>query len=329
MIGYEPYSSGISVSLSVQVILFLPYLLLFSSLYPISPLFKPVSAMPNDSYEMMETGEARRLALPDDKTFAEALKTSAERDRYALNRIGKNPVLKRNFGFLSILGFSSTALICWESMTILLDVGLKNGGPSGVVYGFIVVWLGSLAIFASLTELASMAPISGGQYHWVSMMAPASLQRLSSYIEGWLTVAGWQALCAGATFLTAQLLQALISFTNPQYMPKPYQAMLLIWAIIVLGLLVNVQGGTFLPRFEGLILILHLLGYFGLIIPLIILSNHQPSSAVFHNFVDGGNWTSKGLSFMIGLNGAVFVFAGKQLVIRYMVKTEGCLTLFL
>ena len=214
-------------------------------------------------------------------------------------------------------------------MTILLDVGLKNGGPSGVVYGFIVVWLGSLAIFASLTELASMAPISGGQYHWVSMMAPASLQRLSSYIEGWLTVAGWQALCAGATFLTAQLLQALISFTNPQYMPKPYQAMLLIWAIIVLGLLVNVQGGTFLPRFEGLILILHLLGYFGLIIPLIILSNHQPSSAVFHNFVDGGNWTSKGLSFMIGLNGAVFVFAGKQLVIRYMVKTEGCLTLFL
>ena len=329
MIGYEPYSSGISVLLSVQVILFLPYLLLFSSLYPISPLFKPVSAMPTDSYEMMETGEARRLALADDKTFAETLKTSAERDRYALNRIGKNPVLKRNFGFLSILGFSSTALICWESMTILLDVGLKNGGPSGVVYGCILVWLGSLAIFASLTELASMAPISGGQYHWVSMMAPASLQRLSSYIEGWLTVAGWQALCAGATFLTAQLLQALISFTNPQYMPKPYQAMLLIWAIIVLGLLVNVQGGTFLPRFEGLILILHLLGYFGLIIPLIILSNHQPSSAVFHNFVDGGNWTSKGLSFMIGLNGAVFVFAGKQLVIRNMVKTKGCLTLFL
>ena len=143
-------------------------------------------------------------------------------------------------------------------------------------------------------------------------MAPASSQRLCSYIEGWLTVAGWQALCGGAAFLSAELLQALVAFTHPQYTPKPYQAMLLIWGVVALGVLINTQGGIFLPRFEGLILILHLLGYFGLLIPLIILSNHQPSSAVFHNFNNGGSWSSSGLSFMVGLNAAIFVFAGKQ-----------------
>ena len=87
--------------------------------------------------------------------------------------------------------------------------------------------------------------------------------------------------------------------------------MLLIWAVIALGVLINTQGGTFLPRFEGLILILHLLGYFGILIPLIILGYHQPSSEVFDNYFNGGNWPTQGLSFMIGLNGAIFVFVGE------------------
>ncbi|GAW25778.1 putative choline transport protein [Rosellinia necatrix] len=39
---------------------------------------------------------------------------STSRDDDALARIGKKPVLKRNFGFMSILGFSCTVLITWE-----------------------------------------------------------------------------------------------------------------------------------------------------------------------------------------------------------------------
>ncbi|KAL9586510.1 MAG: hypothetical protein Q9212_000871 [Teloschistes hypoglaucus] len=278
--------------------------------------------MGDNDFELTHRDRLGNHTPAGNRTRVEAFNTSTEADRSALNQLGKNPILKRNFGFLSILGFSSTALICWESMLIVLDQGLKNGGPSGVIYGFILVWIGSLATFASLTELASMAPVAGGQYHWVSMMAPARSQQIVSYIEGWLTVAGWQALCAGAAFLSAELLQALVSFTNPQYTPKPYQTMLLIWAVVALSVSINAQGGTFLPRFEGLILIFHILGYFGLLIPLIVLSNHQPTSAVFNNFSNGGNWSTKGLSFMIGLNGAVFVFAGK-LVTTSSIKLGG------
>lgn len=111
--------------------------------------------------------------------------------------------------------------------------------------------------------------------------------------------------------MSAELLQGLVTFTHPDYVAQPYQGMLLIWAVIALGVLINTQGGTFLPKFEGLILILHLLGYFGILIPLIILGNHQPASQVFGNFQNGGDWSTQGLSFMIGLNGAIFVFVGK------------------
>ncbi|KAI4106473.1 MAG: hypothetical protein L6R37_002165 [Teloschistes peruensis] len=200
--------------------------------------------MAENEFELTHRDRLGNHTPAGERAGVEAFNTSTEVDRSALNQLGKNPVLKRNFGFLSILGFSSTALICWESMLIVLDQGLKNGGPSGVIYGFILVWIGSLATFASLTELASMAPVAGGQYHWVSMMAPTSSQQIVSYIEGWLTVAGWQALCAGAAFLSAELLQALVSFTNPQYTPKPYQTMLLIWAVVALSVSINAQGGT-------------------------------------------------------------------------------------
>jgi len=33
---------------------------------------------------------------------------------------------------------------------------VPSGGPAGLVYGFLVVWAGTLATFISLAELASM-----------------------------------------------------------------------------------------------------------------------------------------------------------------------------
>ena len=63
-------------------------------------------------------------------------------------------------------------------------IGFENGGPSGVVYTFLIVWAGTLATFISLAELSSMVPTAGGQYHWVSILAPPFCQKLFSYVVG-------------------------------------------------------------------------------------------------------------------------------------------------
>jgi hypothetical protein len=34
-----------------------------------------------------------------------------------------------------------------------------------------------------------------GQYHWVSELAPPSIQKQLSYGVGWLTAMGWQGKC--------------------------------------------------------------------------------------------------------------------------------------
>jgi choline transport protein len=48
------------------------------------------------------------------------------------------------------------------------------------------VWtaVGMGLIFASLAEMSSMAPTSGGQYHWVSEFAPGKYQKVLSYTSG-------------------------------------------------------------------------------------------------------------------------------------------------
>lgn len=45
----------------------------------------------------------------------------------------------------------------------IFNVGLQDGGPAGLIYGFLFCWIGYTAVVASLAELVSMIPTSGGQ----------------------------------------------------------------------------------------------------------------------------------------------------------------------
>ncbi len=73
----------------------------------------------------------------------------------------------------------------------------------------------------------------------------------------------------------------------------------------------NTVVGRFLPKFEGSILIIHILGFFAILLPLAILGSHQDASEVFETFLNTGDWPTQGLSFMIGLIGSVYTFTGK------------------
>lgn len=96
---------------------------------------------------------------------------NADTDRLAL--LGKKQVLKRRFGFISIFGFAVCELITWETVLALFSQGFNNGGPAGLVYGFLIAWLSTLSVYTVISELASMAPIAGGQYYWVSLVLDA------------------------------------------------------------------------------------------------------------------------------------------------------------
>ncbi|KAK2750745.1 hypothetical protein FQN57_002818 [Myotisia sp. PD_48] len=257
--------------------------------------------------------------MPTDFAFKEGIQVeeivgsgSRSRDDSQLARLGKKPVLKRNFGFLTILGFSCTVLVTWEGSLIVFLAGLQNGGPSGIIYGYILVWMGTLSVFITLSELASMAPTSGGQYHWVSMLAPRSSRKFLGYITGWMIITGWQAMAASAVYLTGTLIQSLILLTHPEYLPnmQNWHGTLLIWGVVLLCYAINTALGSLLAKFEGVVLIIHILGFFGVIFPLAFKSERATSGEVFNTFMNLGGWHTQGLSFCVGILGNVFAFMG-------------------
>lgn len=112
-------------------------------------------------------------------------------------------------------------------------------------------------------------------------------------------------------YLNGNMVQALIILTRSDYVPHPWRKALYAWGLSVLSAIINIVGGKFLPRFEGTVLIFHVLGFFAILVPLTYMADHKSSAEeVFTYFINEGNWPSKALSVFVGLTGPVFAFAG-------------------
>lgn len=130
-------------------------------------------------------------------------------------------------------------------------------------------------------------------------------------VLGWLTVVGWQALVASGGFLCGTLIQGLIVLNHPGYVFERWHGTLLFWAVLLVAIFVNTIISSLLPKIEGLILILHVLGFFAILIPLVYMAPHGSASDVFTLFLNEGGWSTQGLSFFVGLVGSVFSFLGE------------------
>ncbi|KAL6722352.1 hypothetical protein ACLMJK_001459 [Lecanora helva] len=237
--------------------------------------------------------------------------SEAQRDVQALARLGKKPILKRRFTFLSILGFTCTILITWEAELIVFTLGLTNGGSAGLIYSYLFSFVGSIALYTTMGELASMAPTSGGQYHWASMLAPEFCKKFVSYIMGWLVICGWQAILAGSAYLGGNMVLALAALNHSNYSPKLWEGTMVYWAVMAVAILINTYTSKILPKLESFILILHIMGFFGILIPLVYMAPEKVSAHdVFTVFENGGGWPTTATSVFVGLLGSVFATYG-------------------
>lgn len=155
-----------------------------------------------------------------------------------------------------------------------------------------------------------MAPTAGGQYHWVSEFSPRSCQKFLSYIVGWISVLGWQSGLASIAFIAGTLIQGLIVLNNPSYIYERWHGTLLVIALAAFAVLFNSFLAKHLPAVESMVLILHLLGFFAVLIPLWILAPRNSATMVFTEFQNLGGWSSQGLSFMVGLLSSIYGLLG-------------------
>lgn len=238
-------------------------------------------------------------------------RTKETTDSNTLALLGKKEVLKRRFGFWSLFGFAVCELITWETVLALFSQGFNNGGPAGLVYGFIIAWSSTLSVYTVISELASMAPIAAGQYYWVYMLAPERYKVFSSYIVGWLTSLAWVATVATETIFAGTMLQGLIILDHENdYNPKQWHGTLLAWLVIVVAIFINVVIPGALPKFEIFIIVFHIAGFIAILSVLWVYSPHNSAHFVFTTALNEGGWPTQGLSICVGFLGNVATFVG-------------------
>ncbi|KAK0834061.1 hypothetical protein LTR91_019515 [Friedmanniomyces endolithicus] len=242
--------------------------------------------------------------------LGDATLKSTEADMAVMRHMGKRQQLQRIFGFFPTLALSLTLLASWEALASGFAAGLSNGGPVVIVYGMILTIIGTLALAASLSEMASICPISGAQYHWTFLFAPSSAAAFITWMQGWITVFAKQATATSIVFLTATQIQGVIILNYDTYVPQGWHGTLLMWAVLLTLLVTNVWGIRFLPMIELIGGICHVVFYVMVLVTLVVLAPRSSASFVFTEFVNGGQWASDGVSWCVGLLTVVYCFVG-------------------
>lgn len=103
--------------------------------------------------------------------------------------------------------------------------------------------------------------------------------------------------------------QSLIALNHPEYVPQRWHGTLLIIAVLALSVLFNVFLAQRLHLVEGAVLVLHVCGFFAIMIPLWVLSPTAKSHDVWTTFSNPG-WESQGLSCLIGIVASVAPLLG-------------------
>ncbi|KAK5989381.1 Choline transport protein [Cladobotryum mycophilum] len=225
-------------------------------------------------------------------------------------RMAENVELKKDIGPWEMTSIAFNICSSWAGLAGSLNVALVQGGPSAILYGIIVSSTLYGAIAFSMSELSSVYPTAGGQYHFVSILAPKNLSRGLSYVCGMLTNFSWISLGASGIMIFSQEVMTLASFYHPDFVAQPWHMFVCFQIFTLLILLYNLLAvkrvtGTYLFGF-----ILSLSIFLGSFIAILIRSSPKASSTfVWGTFINKTGW-SDGVCFLSSLLTIGYIYSG-------------------
>ena len=222
-----------------------------------------------------------------------------------INASGHRQELDRNFSFFAICGLAITSGNVWVAVGGSVTVAIYNGGPPGVLYEFLVASFFYWLIAASIAELASAMPSSGGVYHWASITA-GKYGRVCGWFAGWWNFLAWIFANAATTQIVAAQAVSLYAVNHPAFVTQRWHVfvayLITSWMVCFCVLFANrilpllQQGGAFLI-------------IAGVLITIIVCSAmtpvHATNAFVWREWTNSTGYSSNGFVFVLGmLNGA-------------------------
>jgi amino acid transporter len=224
---------------------------------------------------------------------------SAERDSQDLARFGYVQELFRAMGGFSNFAISFSIISILTGAVTLYDYGLAQGGPAEMAFGWPIVSVFTLAVAASMAELASAFPTSGGMYHWAILLGG----RGWGWFTAWFNLFGLVATVAAVDYGCAQFLSPLLGLSADT------RTVLVVYAAILVshGLL-NHYGIRLVAWLNDFSVTVHILGVAVIIGLLLAFAPKQPVSFFFQARTQTASpymW-----AFLLGLLQAQWTFTG-------------------
>src|SRR5918996_4534449 len=133
---------------------------------------------------------------------APSRKDIIDEDVRDLARLGYAQQLYREMGGFSNFAISFSIISVLTGAVLLYGYGLKFAGPVINTVGWPIVSLFTLAVAASMAELASAYPTAGGLYFWAFRLGG----RTWAWVTAWLNMIGQVTITAGINVAAATYL---------------------------------------------------------------------------------------------------------------------------
>ncbi|KAI5254869.1 amino acid transporter [Aureobasidium subglaciale] len=161
-------------------------------------------------------------------------KESWNQDEETLAALGYKPEFKREFNLWTTFCVSFAVLGLLPSFASTLYYGMGYAGTAGMTWGWLVAMIGIQSVAASMAELCSSMPTSGGLYYSSAVLAPPGWGPLAAWITGWSNWLGQITGAPSVNYGTAAMTLAAASIVNPDFVPQNYQVYLLTVLLMII-----------------------------------------------------------------------------------------------
>ena len=201
-----------------------------------------------------------------------------------LERLGYAQQLFREMGGFSNFAVSFSIISILTGAVLLYGYGLKFGGPLVNSVGWPLVSVFTLAVAASMAEIASAYPTAGGLYFWAFRLGGKTW----AWTTAWLNMIGQVAITAGiniaaAIYLIGAVTRILGIPADARFTSWYFQLFVMV-LILIPQIVINVWGIRLTARLADISVWWHIAGVFLIAIALAAFGEHHNSLEFLFSF---------------------------------------------
>ncbi|HVG24870.1 MAG TPA: amino acid permease [Thermoanaerobaculia bacterium] len=209
-------------------------------------------------------------------------------DEQYLESLGYRQQLLREMGGFSNFTISFSIISILTGAVLLYGYGLKFAGPIVNSVGWPIVSLFTLAVAASMAEIASAYPTAGGLYFWSLKLGG----RGWGWVTAWLNMIGQVTITGGINIAAAIYLigaATRVFGLRGDYLTNWYFQLAVMIAILLPQVLINVYGIRLTARLSDLSVWWHIAGVLLITLALTFFGKHHNSGAFLFSFAPAVN----------------------------------------